>query len=58
MAMIVAKKEDRAFRVLDRSRLRRAMTGFKEMTKILKEIRINRETAMENIKYIKIKSAA
>ena len=44
MAMIHAKKEDRAGRVLDRSRLRRAFTCFKEMTKVLKEIRINLET--------------
>jgi len=41
MQMIDAKKEDRANRVLDRSRLRRANTAFKEMTKILKETRVN-----------------
>jgi hypothetical protein len=57
MAMIHAKKEDRAGRVLDRSRLRRAFCGFKEMTKVLKECRINLETTAENIKFMKAKRA-
>jgi len=57
MQMIHAKKEDRAHRVLNRQRLRRAFTGFKEMTKILKEVKVNNETAALNIKFMKAKRA-